>query len=248
MARSTPGVLDLDRHHAPVGHHRPVHLADRCCGDRHRIPVEEEVVHLGAELGADDLLGEARCHRSDVLVEAGQRSLRLEREAVGSEAEHLPELHDRTLHLPELLGHVGGAAHREPFLELTTAFLVGADPPELDHTEMADPPRGEAGDAGLARPPFAALAPRRPRPCSWSRRPAAPGDPSPSPPGVRPTSTMESPNGMVRRRSHHRSAVESAASTRSSVGPNELASSGVSAVRWRSGVRRNSAAGGSRKA
>ncbi len=126
-----------------------------------------------ARLGA---IGATSC------VEAGQRRLGLGWEAVGGEAEHLPELHDRALHLPELLGHVGGAAHREPFLELTTTFLVRTDPPQLDHTELADPARREAGDAGLARPPFTALAPRRCRPCSWSRatrRPRRPGSLTP---------------------------------------------------------------------
>ena len=48
-------VLHLHRHDPPVGHDRPVDLADRRGGDRDRVPVEEQPLGLVAELLAHDL-------------------------------------------------------------------------------------------------------------------------------------------------------------------------------------------------
>ena len=46
------GVLHLDRHDPAVAQHGPVHLADRRRRDRHRAPVEEQPLGVGAELVA----------------------------------------------------------------------------------------------------------------------------------------------------------------------------------------------------
>ena len=47
-------VLHLHRDDPPVGQDRAVDLTDRCCGDRDRVPLEEEPLGLVAELLADD--------------------------------------------------------------------------------------------------------------------------------------------------------------------------------------------------
>ena len=143
-------VLDLDRHDPTVVQHRAVHLPDRGGGDGHRLPVEEQRLDVGAQLVANDLLGQARRHRFDVGLEGGERGLGLRRQALGDEAEHLARLHDGALHVPELTGDVLRAADGEALLQPGAGFLVGACTTDAKHGEVGGPAGRQAPDALLS--------------------------------------------------------------------------------------------------
>ena len=183
MALSTPGYCTFTATIAAVGHHRPVHLADRRRRDGHGVPVEEELVGVVAQLVAHDLLGQARRHRRDVGLQGGQRRLRLGRQALGDEGDHLARLHDGALHVAEHLGHVLRRPDGELLLEL------GRGPRRRPHRgpsrcPSAHPPGGrpphtsrtlDSACDGADRGPR----PRQQKPHPPSRRPSRP----PPPPG-----------------------------------------------------------------
>ena len=142
-------VLDLDRHRASVGHHGPVHLADGrgCHGDG--VPVEEESLRVGAQLGAHHCLRQAGRHGRHVGLEGGQSGLGLGREALGDERQHLARLHDGALHAPENLGHVLGGTDGELLLQ-PGSLLGGGDPAADAHQRpVPSPADGQAPHPGL---------------------------------------------------------------------------------------------------
>ena len=99
-------VLHLHRDLAPVVGDGPVHLADAGRGDRDLLPVEEDALGRATELVGHHLGGERRRHRLGVGLQRGQRLLGLVGQRLDDEAEQLPELHQRALHVAELAGDV----------------------------------------------------------------------------------------------------------------------------------------------
>ena len=150
-------VLNLHRHDAPVGHHRPVHLADGGGGDRHRVPVEEEALGVGAQLVAHHTLGQAGGHGGDVRLKGGQGGLGLRGQTLGDEGEHLARLHDGALHAAQDLGHVLGRADGELLLHPGPLLLRHPPPPHPHEDPVGTPADRQPVDPGLSLQPVAAV-------------------------------------------------------------------------------------------
>ena len=150
MARSTPGYCTFTATIRPSRSHRPVHLADRRRGHRHRAPLEEDALGVGAELGPHHRLGQARRHRRHVGLERGQRRLRLRRQALGDEADQLADLHDGALHVAQLAGDVLGRADGELLLEGGAPFGVESRAPHLHRRPVSAATGGQPPDPSRA--------------------------------------------------------------------------------------------------
>ena len=132
-------------------------LADRRCGDRFRIPLQERLVGRASELALDDLGGEFGAHRWSAGLERGQRLAHGLRQPVVHVARHLPDLHQRALHAAEALGNLLGGPQPTRVVQLSPSFgrreelarlgggVGGAD----RHTETGDG-RVACGARGVA--------------------------------------------------------------------------------------------------
>ena len=134
-----------------------MHLTDGRGGDRHRAPVEEELLGVGAELVAQNPLGQARCHRRDVGLQRGQRGLGLRGQTLGDERDHLAGLHDGALHVAEHLGHVFGGANDELLLEAGALFVGRPPSAQLHRGPVRAAPGGQPPHARLSLEPAAAV-------------------------------------------------------------------------------------------
>ena len=139
IAVGDAGVLHLDGDGPlPAGlrivDHGAMDLADRRRGDRHRIPVQEDLVRRRAELLVDDLGGEVAAHRWGVGSQLGEGLTNRLGQAVVEVAGHLPDLHQRPLHLPEAFGDLFGRAQ--------LSFGVDLDAPWRRGEQLAGRRRG----------------------------------------------------------------------------------------------------------
>ena len=160
IALSTPGYCTFTATIRPSRMHRPVHLADRRGGHRHRVPVEEHCRGRRRALRARPT-GQARRHRRDVGLQRRERGLRLGRQAVGDERHHLARLHDDALHVAELPGDVFGASGWRTCSSSSPARPRWPGGPHLHHPPLERPPGGQAPDPGLAFEAVPALLVRR---------------------------------------------------------------------------------------
>ncbi len=109
-----PGVLDLDRHRAPVAEGGAVHLADRGGGERLGLDLGEQLVdRLAPVLLVEHLAHLLPGHRRRAGAQLGELLLVelrvLRRQELGvDERGELPHLHRRALHLAEDRGHLHG--------------------------------------------------------------------------------------------------------------------------------------------
>ena len=155
-----PRVLDLDDDIVAVERRRSVDLADRRRRERTLVELGEDAAERSAELVSHQPLELRERDRRDVVAELGE--LRLQRVAlVLGEAveldhrEHLPDLHRRATHLPELLDELvderGGALVLRGCGALRRADAIGRPHARPPHTlaghEPADPggPRDPPG-------------------------------------------------------------------------------------------------------
>ena len=121
MASSTPGYCTL------TATARPSWVMARCTwpidagGDRHRVPLGEQLVGRRAQLGLDHPGRQLGRHRRRVLLQLGERVAHGLGQALVEVAGHLAELHQRALHVPERLGHLLGRAQLVRGVELGVA-------------------------------------------------------------------------------------------------------------------------------
>ncbi len=175
IASSTPGYCTLTATCLPS-----------CVRARCTCPMEAAAIGTGshaaktrvglvAELGADHCGAELRRHRRRVLLQGCQRGLHRLGHAVVEVARHLPELHERALHVAERLDHFRGGAQLVGFVEHGALFGRVSAPAGPGARRARRPSAGRharAARSGTRRPspippvPFLGLAPPQP----WRHR------------------------------------------------------------------------------
>jgi hypothetical protein len=169
-----------------------VDLTDGGRRHRHGVPLQEDGVGTVPQLLEHDLLGQAGGHRRHVLLQLSEGLLRGRRQAVGDEADHLPELHHRALHLTELGGDVLRGADGELLLEGGPPGLTDGAPAHLGDRPVHPAACRQTPHPGLAAPAFEALVHRhRPRHVIVRPRwPVVPAQPAAEPAGRVPSTTQ----------------------------------------------------------
>ena len=138
-------------------------LADRRRGDRFRVELDEQLADRASQLGFDRGDDQVGRHRRGVRLQLAQRLPQRLGQALVEIAGHLAELHQRTLHVAELVGDLLGRGQLAGPVEFGTALgrreglarggagVHPADPgPEAGEAEVA-------GEAGRAEPPRGTL-------------------------------------------------------------------------------------------
>ena len=152
MAVSTPGYWTLTATFRPSGSTARWTCPTLAAATGSGSQSPEDALGVVAQLLPDDVRGQARGHRRRVRLQRGQRPLSLLGQSLEDEAEQLPDLHQRALHLAELAGRV----------------LRGAD--DEAGVELGPPLVGRSGPADLVGRPV------RTAPCAQSPHPRRPGD------------------------------------------------------------------------
>ena len=159
MALSTPGYWTFTAATPAVGQDGAVHLADRRGRDRARLASRGRGVAGGAPSSSTTTCS-ARLgrHRRHVGLQRGQRRLRLGRQALGDERDHLARLHDGALHVAELPGDVLGGPDGEALLEPRPFLLAWPGRPRMRITaKWSTAPGGEAPHPCGPAEPLAAV-------------------------------------------------------------------------------------------
>ena len=147
-------VLHLDRHRLTVVGHGPVDLSDRSRGDGNRIPFGEDALRWCAEFGFDNPGRQLRAHWWRVLLQLCQHRAYMLGQALIEIARHLPDLHERALHMSEGLGDLLGGAHLELGVELSALTGIGEHPAGPVGGVGTSGTHAEHGQPGVAaRPP-----------------------------------------------------------------------------------------------
>ena len=150
IAAATPGYCTLTATATPSLGDRPVDLADGRGGDRNRVPLGEELVGRAAQLLLDHRRRQLAAHRRRVVLQLGQRGPEVLGQALVEVADHLAELHQGALHVPELRRHLLG----RPDLVLPVQRLAAVGRREHAtgpvHCEAAARTRAETGQTGVA--------------------------------------------------------------------------------------------------
>ena len=113
IASATPGycTLTATARSAPVSgsrDHCPMNLADRRRGDRIGVPLDEDLLRRRTEFFGDHLGGELALIGGAFACSSASALAHRLGQAVVEVAGHLPDLHQRALHLAEALGDVLG--------------------------------------------------------------------------------------------------------------------------------------------
>ena len=163
MASATPGYWILTATSSPVGSVRAVDLADRRRRQRPLVEAGERALERAAELLLGDGAQEREVHRRRRRLQRGERGAELLGHLVADEAQHLPELHERALHVAHRLGDRRGG--------LPPAIAVEAAAP-LGRGEEAADARAEPARRQLRPQPAHARQAQHARPRHRSARPA----------------------------------------------------------------------------
>ena len=99
-----------------------MHLTDRGRGDGHRVPLLEQLLRRPAQLLDDHLTGQLGTHGRRVGLQLGQGGAQRLGQALVEIADHLADLHQRALHLPQGPGDIGGGAQLQIIVQFDAAL------------------------------------------------------------------------------------------------------------------------------
>ena len=123
-----------------------MHLADRRCGERLVVETGKGALEWARELVLDDVADQRKVHGRRRRLQRRQRQAVLGGHVVAHERQHLPELHQRALHVAHLGGDALGIGASAGLVDVPTPLGVGKQAAKRGAEAAGSEPRREPAE------------------------------------------------------------------------------------------------------